>query len=185
MAQTATTKPSPQARIDGKTADDAWEEWKEKAADHAELVDLWKSAQAARDVRLDDLVKAHDHDIPGAQRADVAKQASDAVAKEKLLLTKKQEAKKALDAARDTVKSFRETKDPEPIFPDDEEDDDEEDDDEDEPKPIAKKPPLSEKRAKETDADFTGKKDGTSDVSKLKAASDARKVSGDPAKKGK
>lgn len=176
--EASTTKTTGQSRVDGSTRTDAWNQWKDAAAEHAQAVDDWRSAKELKSVRDSDLVKAYDdEDATDQLRAKVAKLAASATKKQGNMLSRKQDAKKKLDVAYEFVQSFEEHPAPKPIIPDPE------DDEEEAPAPKPKKPLLDEKRARETDADFTGKKDGTSDVSKLKEASDARKVSGD--KKGK
>lgn len=159
-----------QQTVDGTTRDAAIAAWKDLAADHAEKAQKWKRAHDLRDVRLDDLVKAHDNDIGPDQRAKVSAQTAKAVAKEKKLLTEKQEAKKAVDSAWETVQQFEEDADITPLIPD--------------PEPadatatdgarFVRKDPnsVAVERAPPTARDI--------DVAAMRSASEARKTRGDP-----
>lgn len=153
-----------QQTVDGTTRDAAIAGWKDLAADHAEKAQKWKRAHDLRDVRLDDLVKAHEHSIDADQRAKVSASTAKAVAKEKKLIAEKQEAKKAVDSAWEIVQNFEEDADITPLIPDPEpagapgED------------PVKGRPRLTAKEAAATDDAFGS----------LKARSDAARVDGNP-----
>lgn len=110
----------PQSRIDGENAaEKAWEEYKDLAGDYAMKAQAWSDAQELRDVRLDDLVKVHNHrPMDDEAAARVSQETARAVEACKKALEDKQAAKKALDAAWATVRDLEGEKTVRPLIPD-------------------------------------------------------------------
>lgn len=116
-----------QNRLDGTTttAEESRLAYERKAFEFAVADQKWKDAQAARDVRLDDLVKANakaratrPFDSDGLVR--VAKETAAAIQAEKDNLVVKHEAKKTLNEAWDTYAAFNERPTVRPLVPGDE-----------------------------------------------------------------
>lgn len=101
-----------QARVDGTTPptlEDAEATFKDRAAIAKRAEMTWKLAQQRRDVRLDDLVKAHAHkpfDRDATLR--ISREAAKAVEAEKSTLEAKQEAQRAAAEAWKDVEAFNE-----------------------------------------------------------------------------
>lgn len=111
-----------QDRLDGGNITQAWDAYKDVAAEHAKAAQVWKNAQETASVRGDDLIKVHAHKpFDDKSAARVAKECARAMQAEKAALANKQESKKNLDAAWATVASFSDETPVRPLIPDDEE----------------------------------------------------------------
>lgn len=117
-----TARAAGQDRLDGQTLDGAQGAYNKVAGDYAMKAQAWKDAQEVRLVREDDLVKVHTHKpFDTGSAARVAKECAKSIQVEKAALVNKQEAKKSLDAAWETVRSFMGEKSPvQPLIADDE-----------------------------------------------------------------
>lgn len=115
--------PRAQVSLTGKGLTEARAEFDRRGGDHAVKAQEWRDAVQLRRVRMDDLEKVYRHrPLDVGTAADVSGELAKAIRDEKISLDAKQEAKRAVNQAWQSLRSLMGEKSAKPLIEDSEED---------------------------------------------------------------